>query len=117
MDVCQNKLFLYADDSTLFAPIRTSDDIDTVAARLNGDLSKMKVWAEKWKVTFEQTKCKTMVLSRKRTPSKPDLYFGDCKLPTVNELEILSITFDCKLTWSKHLSTISTRAGQKLEKG
>ena len=114
VDVCQNELFLYADDSTLFAPIRTSDNIDTVAASLNRDLSKMKEWAERWKVTFEPTKCKTMVLSRKRTPSKPDLYFGDCKLPTVNELEILGVTIDSKLTWSKHLSTISTRAGQKL---
>ncbi|KAJ8356350.1 hypothetical protein SKAU_G00191440 [Synaphobranchus kaupii] len=73
VDVCQNVLFLYADNSTLFAPIRTSDDIDAVAASLNRDLSSMKVWADKWKVTFELTKYKTMVLSRKRTPSKPDL--------------------------------------------
>ncbi|KAJ8359908.1 hypothetical protein SKAU_G00164330 [Synaphobranchus kaupii] len=57
VEVCQNVLFLYADDSTLFAPIRTSDDTDAVAASLNRDLSSMKVWADKWKVTFEPNKC------------------------------------------------------------
>ena len=69
----------------LFAPIRTSD-ISTVAASLH---SKMKVWADEWKVTFKPTKCKTMVLSRKRTPSKLILYFGYCMLSTVDELDII----------------------------
>ena len=74
----------------------------------------MKVWADKWKVTFEPTKCKTMVISRKRSPSKPDIYFGDCKLPSTEELEILGVTIDSKLTWAKHISGIATKAGQKL---
>ena len=65
-------------------------------------------------MTFEPTKCKTMILSRKRTPSKLNLYFGDCKLPSVDELEILGVSIDSKLTWSKHISAISTKAGQKL---
>ena len=104
-----NELYLYADDSTLFAPIKTSVNSKTVVASLNRDLSNMKEWAaslnrdlsnmKKWaaslnrdltnmkewadrlKVTFKPTKCKTMILSRKRTPSKLDLYFSDCKLP------------------------------------
>ena len=74
----------------------------------------MKAWADKWKVTFEPTKCKTMVISRKRTPSQLELYFGDCKLPSADKLEILGVTIDSKLTWSKHISAVSTRAGQKL---
>ena len=31
-----------------------------------------------------------------------------------NELEILGVTFDSKLVWSKHLSTITKKAGQRL---
>jgi hypothetical protein len=114
VDVCENELFLYADDSMLFAPIKRSANSITVAASLYRDLNNMKAWADKWKVTFEPTKCKTMVLSRKRTPSKLELYFGACKLPSVEELEILGVTIDSKLTWSKHISAISTKAGQKL---
>ena len=114
VDICNNELYVYADDSTLFAPIKSSTDLNTVAASINKDLSNMKVWADKWKVTFEPTKCKTMVISRKRSPSKPDIYFGDCKLPSTEELEILGVTIDSKLTWAKHISGIATKAGQML---
>ena len=36
----------------------------------------MRVWAANWKVTFEPTKCKALMLSRERMPTIPDLYFG-----------------------------------------
>jgi hypothetical protein len=75
----------------------------------------MEVWSDKWKVTFEPTKCKTMVISRKRNPSKLYLYFGDYMLAAKpkDELEILGVTTDSKLVWSRHLTNISSRAGQK----
>ena len=47
----------YADDSTLFAPITSSTECETVVASVNRDLEKMKAWADAWKVTFEPTKC------------------------------------------------------------
>ena len=74
----------------------------------------MRVWAAKWKVTFEPTNCKAMVLSRKRKPTIPDLLLGNSKLVVQKELVILGITIDSKLLWSKHISDISKRAGQRL---
>ena len=113
VDACENDLYLYADDSTLFAPIR-SGDCGTVEASLNRDLQRMKAWADMWKITFEPSKCKTMVMSRKRTPSKLNLFFGDCKLADNDVLEILAVTIDSKLVWSNHISAIAIRAGQRL---
>lgn len=113
VDACSNELYLYADDSTLFAPIRAGES-NTVAAGLNRDLDRMKAWADDWNVTFEPTKCKAMVMSRKRNPSNPDLYFGNCKLDLKKELVILGVNIDSKLVWDKHLSTISNKAGQRL---
>ena len=78
VDTCENQLYLYADDSTLFAPIRSVNERASVFTSLNRDLEKMRVWAAK--VTFEPTKCKALMLSRKRTPAIPDLYFGNTKL-------------------------------------
>ena len=60
-------------------------------ASLNRDLHLMKMWADKWKVTFEPSKCKAMTISRKRNPSTLDLYFGDCKLVEKDELELINI--------------------------
>ena len=114
VDECENDLFLYADDSTIYAPIPSPKDSNRVAASLNRDLERIKAWANKWKVTFEPTKCKSMILSRKRIPSSIDLYFGDCQLAVYDKLEILGVIFDSKLLWSKHISSIASRAGQKL---
>ena len=74
----------------------------------------MKSWADKWKVTFEPSECKALTNSRKRNPTRVDLFFGSTKLAEKNELELLGVTVDCKLIWTKHVSSIDARAGQKL---
>ena len=113
-DECENTLYLYADDSTLFCEIRTGNDSKAATASLNRDLERMRMWADKWKVTFEPSKCKALTISRKRNPTREDLFFGNTKLAEKDELEILGVTIDKKLTWTKHISNIAARAGQKL---
>jgi hypothetical protein len=113
-DECENELYLYADDSTLYAEIRSSADSISQTASLNRDLHHMKMWSDKWKVTFEPSKCKAMTISRRRNPSKLGLHFGDCQLTERDELDILGVTVDSKLTWAKHISNITARAGQRL---
>ena len=113
VDTCENQLYLYADDSTLFAPIRSVNERASVFTSLNRDLEKMRVWAAK-KVTFEPTKCNALMLSRKRTPAIPDLYFGNTKLAVETELSILGVAVDSKLLWTRHISNISKNAGQRL---
>ena len=69
VEVCENELYMYADDSTLFARIRSPADRAEVEASLNRDLQQITIWGDRWKTTFEPTKCKFMTHSRKRTPS------------------------------------------------
>ena len=54
-----------------------------------------------------------MTISRKRTPSKLNLYFGNNSLDTRDEIEILGVILDRKLTWSKHIQSVASRAGQR----
>ncbi|KAJ8364402.1 hypothetical protein SKAU_G00132340 [Synaphobranchus kaupii] len=42
------------------------------------------------------------------------LHFDDHQLANTEELDILGVTIDSKLSWSKHLAKISIGAGQKL---
>ena len=51
VDECENDLYLYADDSTLFCEITDTDDAVAITASLNRDLEKMKNWADHWNVT------------------------------------------------------------------
>ena len=79
VEQCENNIFLYADDSTIFAPV-TSSNGPEVTASLNKDLENIRKWSDAWKVTFEPSKCKALILSRKRNPSRPDLFFGPTKI-------------------------------------
>ena len=112
--MCKNEIYLYADDCTLFAPIRSPSESNLVAASLNRDLERIKAWAADWMVTFEPTKCKAMMISRKRSPSTLDLYFWNSKLAVKKEIEILGVTINSKLAWAKNISTISKKAAQRL---
>ena len=111
---CDNQLYLYADDSTLYAPISSPRDAEQVQRSLNADLQRMKSWADRWKVTFEPSKCKAMVISRRRTPSNICLFFGNCQLAIKKHLDILGMVFDSKLLWNEHISNITRKAGQRL---
>ena len=46
-DGCENQLYLYADDSTLFCEITSRDNPEAVTASLNRDLEKMRIWADR----------------------------------------------------------------------
>ena len=63
----------------------------------------MKTWADRWKLAFEPTKCKAMTITRTRQPTRTDLFFWTTKSSEVEELEILGVTVDKKLTWNKHI--------------
>ena len=41
------------------------------------------------------------------TRTKRVLFFGSTKLAENNELEILGVTVDCKLTWTEHVSNVA----------
>ena len=88
---CEKQLYLYADDSTLFCEIKSTEDPKATTASLNRDLEKMRIWADRWKVTFEPSKCKAMTISRKRNPTRLDLWFGSSNLVEKDELEILGV--------------------------
>ena len=55
-----------------------------------------------------------MNTSRKRNPTRRELFFGSTKLAEKNDLEILGVAVDCKLIGTKHVSKIAATAKQKL---
>ena len=62
------------------------------------------------------TKTKTMIFSRSRTvhPQSPPLTIGGTVLKESYDLVILGVTFDSKMTFEKHLHSVSRAASQRL---
>ena len=64
---------IYADDTALLEIV---DDPAVSAGRLNSDLNKIAVWADKWLVTMNPVKSRNAVFSLKLNKKFTLLYFS-----------------------------------------
>ena len=114
--ILENKLIGYADDSTLMAVVPSSGTRVTVAESLNRDLVRVNAWCDLWGMKLNASKTKTMIVSRSCTmhPQSPPLTIDGIVLKKSDNLDILGVTFDSKLTFEKHLCLVSRAASQRL---
>ena len=112
----ENKLIGYADDSTLIAVVPSPGVRVTVAESLNRDLVRVNAWCDLWGMKLNASKTKTMIVSRSRTmhPQPPPLTIDGTVLKESVDHDILGVTFDSKLTFEKHLRSVSRAASQIL---
>ena len=114
--ILKNKLISYADDPTLMAVVPSPGIKVSVAESLIHDLSRVSEWCVLWGMKLNVTKTKTMIVSRSHTmhPQSPLLTIGGTVLKESDDLVILGVTFDSKITFEKHLHSVSRAALQRL---
>ena len=66
-ELVENRLFAYADDSTLLTVVRKPAGRPAVAATLNSDLARIQEWCNHWFITPNPNKTKALVVDRSRT--------------------------------------------------
>ena len=62
-----NKLYGYADDSTLVAVVPSPAERVAVTESMNLDLNRVSVWCDLWGMKMNTGKTKTMLVSMART--------------------------------------------------
>ena len=84
----------------------------TVAESLNRDLVRVNAWCDLWGIKLNASMSKTMIVSRSCTihPQSPPLTIDGTVLKESDDLDILGVTFDSKLTFEKHLRSVSRAA-------
>ena len=107
--ILENKLIGYADDSTLMAVVPSPGVRVAVAEFLIHDLGRVSEWCDLWEMKLNASKAKTMIVSRSCTmhPRSPPLTIGGTILKESYDLVILGVTFDSKMTFEKHLRSVS----------
>ena len=65
--IVKNKLYGYADDSTLVAVVPSSAERVAVTMSINSDLNGVSVWRDLWGMKLNASKIKTMLVSWSRT--------------------------------------------------
>ena len=90
----------YADDVTLTQSYEPQE-ATAITTQLNYNLSRIAAWGNKWQVRFASQKMQLLVVSRSCTPLRLNLN-GDTLTPR-DEIEVLEVTYDRKLTFSSHI--------------
>ena len=110
------KLISYTDDSTLMAVVLSPGVRVAVAESLIDILGRVSEWCDLWGMKLNASKTKTMIVSRSRTmhPQSPPLTIDRTVLKESDDLVILGVTFDSKMTFEKHLRSVSRAASRRL---
>ena len=114
--ILENKLIGYADNSTLMAVVPSPGVRVAVAESLIRDLGRVSEWCVLRGMKLNASKTKIMIVSRSRTmhPQSPPLIIVGTLLKESDDLVILGVKFDLKMTFEKHLRSVSRAASQRL---
>ena len=77
---------------------------------------KVSEWCDLWGMKLNSSKTKTMIVSRSRTMhiQSPALIIDETVLKEFDDLVIVGVTFDSKMTFEKHLPSVCRAASQWL---
>ena len=81
------------------------------------DLGRVSEWCDLLGMKLNASKTKTMIVSWSRTmhPQSPPLTIGATVLFESDELVILGVTFDSKMTFEKYLHSVSRATSPRLD--
>ena len=92
-----------------------SKNIDLAAEYLQRDLDKLARWCAKWRINLNPEKTKVIIFSKSQTSirAEPALsLYGDL-LSYNPQIKFLAITFETRMTFTKHFEEILERCNQK----
>ena len=102
-----SQLVLYADDILLFRPIKCQSDYSVLQQEINTNS-----WVEDNHLQFNISKCKHMLISRKRhtITSPAPLTIASHQLEEVECFKYLGLLFTSDLSWTQHIESICAKA-------
>ena len=107
--ILENKLIGYADDSILMSVVPSPCIRVTVAESLIHDLGRVSEWCNLRGMKLNASKTKTIIASRSGTihPQSSQLTIAGTVLKESDDLVILRVIFDSKLSFEKHCCLVS----------
>ena len=105
----------YADDTTLFSLIPSTDDVPARCAEFQSAVDALSEWGSTWRVKFEPSKSQATTISRHLRPWPiPPVKFDGVNVEEANSLRLLGVTFDKTLSFGQHLRSVAVRAAQRI---
>ena len=110
VNLSNGSVVLYADDICLYRPILSHADIP--AFQLDVNMLSNKIGNLGLAVNI--SKCKAMLLSRKKCPTSLHITIGNTSLERVSSYVYLGFLITSSLSWTPHIQSICKRARKQL---
>ena len=99
-----SKTVLYADDLLLYRPLCEPDDLHL----LEQDISSVSDWVNTNNLSFNVSKSKYMIITRKRKLSLPtQLSIGISEIERVGSYKYLGVLISSNLSFTSHIKSVS----------
>ena len=106
----KSSIRLFADDSIIYRKISSKTDHEI----LQTDLSQLQTWSDKWQMEFNVSKCVHLPITNKTKPSTHKYSLSGKPLSTVSSHSYLGVKLDSKLTWTNHVTDITSKSSKCL---
>ena len=111
-DLKEGEIYMYADDTTLYA---IAPNQDLVAIILNRILGKLYKWCRENRLTPHPDKREFMLMSRRKFIGPLQcIKLGERQIKQVISTRCLGLQIDCSLRWNNHVSDLILSFSQKL---
>ena len=106
----KSSIRLFADDSIIYRKISSKTDHEI----LQTDLSQLQTWSDKWQMECNVYKCVHLPITNKTKPSTHKYSLSGQPLSTVSSHSYLGVKLDSKLTWTNHVTDITSKSSKCL---
>jgi len=101
---------IFADDTKIFRPIESEDD----TRQLQQDINNINEWGEKWGLTFNKQKCKSLSIIGTQDVIIHQYSIGNHSLERVDEMNDLGLIITSNFRWNVHITTCTKKAERQL---
>ena len=105
---------IFVMDLRMRSLLASGKDPTETTEKLNRDLNKISLWAEKWKVTFNAGKSRDLIFSNKVLNNSPPLMFNGNVIDRVNTHRHLGVFLSSNLDWGHQINDVCLKASRKL---
>lgn len=109
-DIITSTAKLFADDTKIHQQINNVED--TIALQI--DLTTLDLWADRWQMKFNPTKCEVMRISHSKDKRSTRYSVPGTVLTNVSNYKDLEVITASDLKWSKHVEQIVHKANRAL---